>query len=177
MAMPPEEIEAAVREQMATLRDLAGELGLAVTHVKAHGALYHACSANLQVARAVGRAVLAINPSMILYTQAGAAALETWKQMGLRRAGEAFADRAYEPDGHLRDRKLAGAVLDASHAAEQAVPSPACGAAWSSPTELSFRWQPKPSAFTRIHPALPPLLRRGDRQLKAAGIEVKCLVA
>ena len=32
--------------------------------------------------------------------------------MGLRTAAEAFADRAYEPDGTLRSRNLAGALLD-----------------------------------------------------------------
>ena len=42
--------------------------------------------------------------------------------MGLRTAAEAFADRAYEPDGTLRRRTLSGALLDnPARAAEQAL--------------------------------------------------------
>jgi UPF0271 protein len=43
-------------------------------------------------------------------------------EAGLVVAAEAFADRAYEPDGSLRSRRLAGAVLpNAEAAAGQAV--------------------------------------------------------
>jgi len=42
--------------------------------------------------------------------------------MGLSSAAEAFADRAYEPDGILRSRTLAGALLDdPARAAQQAL--------------------------------------------------------
>ena len=42
--------------------------------------------------------------------------------MGLRWAAEAFADRAYEPDGTLRQRSLPGALLDTpERAARQAL--------------------------------------------------------
>jgi UPF0271 protein len=42
--------------------------------------------------------------------------------MGLTCAAEAFADRAYEPDGILRKRTLAGALLDdPAKAAKQAL--------------------------------------------------------
>jgi len=48
--------------------------------------------------------------------------LDVWREMGLTPAGEAFADRAYEPDGTLRNRKLPGALLtDPAAAAAQAV--------------------------------------------------------
>jgi UPF0271 protein len=39
----------------------------------------------------------------------------------LRTVAEAFADRAYEPDGSLRNRKLAGALNPPEHAADQAL--------------------------------------------------------
>jgi 5-oxoprolinase (ATP-hydrolysing) subunit A len=45
-----------------------------------------------------------------------------WESMGLSCAAEAFADRAYEPDGILRKRTLPGALLDdPNKAASQAV--------------------------------------------------------
>jgi 5-oxoprolinase (ATP-hydrolysing) subunit A len=42
--------------------------------------------------------------------------------MGLRAIGEAFADRRYEPDGTLRNRKFADALItDPAAAAAQAL--------------------------------------------------------
>jgi 5-oxoprolinase (ATP-hydrolysing) subunit A len=53
---------------------------------------------------------------------AGSPMLDVWRGMGLTPAGEAFADRAYEPDGTLRNRKLPGALItDPAAAAAQAV--------------------------------------------------------
>jgi UPF0271 protein len=54
--------------------------------------------------------------------QAGSAALGYWRAMGLRCAAEAFADRAYEANGALCDRKQPGALLtDPTQAARQAL--------------------------------------------------------
>ena len=53
---------------------------------------------------------------------AGSPMLEVWRGMGLPVAGEAFADRRYEPDGSLRSRKFADALItDPAAAAAQAV--------------------------------------------------------
>ncbi len=50
------------------------------------------------------------------------AALATWRAQGLRAAAEAFADRRYEPDGALRARRFADALIsDPAAAAAQAV--------------------------------------------------------
>jgi UPF0271 protein len=42
---------------------------------------------------------------------AGSRALEIAKKTGMRVAGEAFADRAYTPEGGLASRRLEGAVI------------------------------------------------------------------
>jgi len=48
--------------------------------------------------------------------------LDVWRGMGLRVAGEGFADRRYEADGTLRSRKFPDAlILDPAEAAAQAV--------------------------------------------------------
>jgi UPF0271 protein len=48
--------------------------------------------------------------------------LEAWRSMGLTAMGEGFADRRYEPDGTLRARKFADALItDPREAAAQAV--------------------------------------------------------
>jgi UPF0271 protein len=118
----PAEIEASVGQQIAALLNIAESLDMRLVHVKPHGALYHAANTNREIALAIGRAVQAINPHLLMVGQAGSSALGAWRGMGLHCAAEAFADRAYEPDGTLRKRTLSGALLDdPSRAAQQAV--------------------------------------------------------
>ena len=118
----PMEIEASVGQQITALAKIAESLGMRLVHVKPHGALYHAANTNRDIALAIGRAVKAIDPELVMVGQAGSPALEVWRSMGLRFAAEAFADRAYEPDGTLRKRTLSGALLeDAARAAQQAI--------------------------------------------------------
>ena len=57
-----------------------------------------------------------------MFGLAGSPMLDVWRGMGLRTVGEAFADRRYEPDGTLRSRKFADALItDPAAAAAQAV--------------------------------------------------------
>ena len=116
------EIEATVRDQIAALAEVAASLGVRLAHCKPHGALYHAANKSAEVAAAIGRAVLESNEQLVMVGQAGSSTLTLWKSMGLSCAAEAFADRAYEPDGILRKRTLPGALLeDPAKAAAQAV--------------------------------------------------------
>lgn len=121
-SLSPTEIEASVGEQIGALRKIAESLNMRLVHVKPHGALYHAANTNREVALAIGRGVKAINPDLVMVGQAGSSALQAWRSMGLHCAAEAFADRAYEPDGSLRKRTLSGAILaDPLRAAQQAI--------------------------------------------------------
>jgi len=120
--LSPMEIEASVGQQIMALAKIAEPLDMRLAHVKPHGALYHAANTNREVALAIGRAVKAIDPQLVMVGQAGSPVLEIWHHMGLRFAAEAFADRAYEPDGTLRKRTLSGALLDnPARAAQQAI--------------------------------------------------------
>jgi UPF0271 protein len=119
--MAAAEIEASVRDQIAALAEIAAPLGVQLVHCKPHGALYHAANKSAEIAAAIGRAVLESDEQLIMVGQAGSSALTLWESMGLSCAAEAFADRAYEPDGTLRKRTLAGALLDdPSRSAQQA---------------------------------------------------------
>ena len=115
------EIERAVREQIERLEAVVRKLGAHITHVKPHGALYNVAARDERVARAIGRAVAAWNPAVTLFGLLGSRCLDWWRGMGLNVAAEAFADRGYEPDGSLRPRKFADALLtDPREAAAQA---------------------------------------------------------
>ena len=120
--MATSEVEATVRDQIAALAEIAESLGVQLVHCKPHGALYHAANKSTEVAAAIGRAVLESDEQLIMVGQAGSSTLTLWESMGLSCAAEAFADRAYEPDGILRKRTLPGALLEnPAKAAQQAL--------------------------------------------------------
>jgi UPF0271 protein len=120
--IPMAELQMSIADQLSRLLSIARRLQVPVVHVKPHGALYHSCNHDAEIARALSRAVLAVDARMVLIGQAGHQCLGIYRNMGLRTAAEAFADRAYEPDGSLRNRTLPGALLDSPEcAAAQAV--------------------------------------------------------
>ena len=122
MDMAPRALESSVRQQIAALQQVAKRCGIPVVHVKPHGALYHAANNSQAVAEAIGRAAMACDPNLIMVGQPGSNALRWYAAMGLHTVAEAFADRAYEADGTLRNRKLPGALMQPpERAAEQGV--------------------------------------------------------
>jgi UPF0271 protein len=111
LALSAEEIENSVLAQIGALAAICRAEGVRLRHVKAHGALYNAAAHDFALAEAIARAVVAYDPSLILVGLAGSALLDAGRAAGLRVAGEAFADRAYEADGSLRARALPGALI------------------------------------------------------------------
>lgn len=122
LPMTPYELEASLLAQMGALSAIAGGLGIQLTHVKPHGALYNRAAADIELAAAVAGAVARLPKRLTLVGLAGSALIDAALAAGLPVADEAFADRAYEPDGSLRSRDLPGAVhTDPTLAAAQAV--------------------------------------------------------
>ena len=122
MGIAADLLEASLVEQIAALVAIAGKSGLAVRHVKPHGALYNEAARDLALAMVVARAVGSVSADLVLVGLAGGALLDAGAAAGLHVRAEAFADRAYEPDGSLRSRSLPGAVLhDPAAAASRAV--------------------------------------------------------
>ena len=116
------ELQASITDQMNALQGIARRLNSKITHVKPHGALYHSCNEDEEVARAVARAILAVDAKLVVVGQAGFRCLDVYRQMGLHAASEAFADRRYEANGRLRGRSLPGALLESTEdASSQAV--------------------------------------------------------
>ncbi len=112
MAMAPAELRATVREQCARLATEARGIAVAVTSVKAHGALYHAAGADLAIARAVvGGAVDALGSGITVLGPATGHLADAVREIGLMYAREGFADRGTRPDGTLVPRGLPGALL------------------------------------------------------------------
>jgi len=120
LSVTPHEAYALVREQTEFLARVARELGVTVTHVKPHGALYNMAARDAGLAEAIASATRDAGVR-VLYGLAGSHLTRAAAEAGLRAVGEAFADRAYEPDGSLTSRARPGALLGAEDGVRQAV--------------------------------------------------------
>ncbi len=121
--MSADEIERMVAYQIGALQAIASAYaGLQVTHLKAHGALSNMAQVEPDVARALGRAILAVDRRLIYVAQAGTEMERAAADLGLAMAREGFADRQYEDDLQLASRKIPGTVYrDPAQAAAQAL--------------------------------------------------------
>lgn len=116
----PAELTAEVIYQIGALQGLARAAGSTLAYVKPHGALYNTIVDDREQARAVAEAVHAADPALPVLGLAGSVFFEEAERHGLRTVAEAFADRAYQPDGKLLPRGEAGAVLhDPEHIAQR----------------------------------------------------------
>jgi UPF0271 protein len=106
-----EELVGDVIYQIGALQGLAKAAGTRVTYVKPHGALYNTISIDARQAADVIAAIRAIDPSLVLLALAGSPLIEQARAAGLTVVAEAFADRAYTPEGHLVSRREKGSVL------------------------------------------------------------------
>jgi len=97
--------------QIGALQALARAAGSTLGYVKPHGALYNTIVTDRRQARAVAEAVHAVEPALPVLGLAGSVFFDEAGRLGLRTVAEAFADRAYQPDGRLVSRSEAGAVL------------------------------------------------------------------
>lgn len=124
MRLAPSDLAEHVRSQCAALARAAYDAGVAVACVKAHGALYHDATRSEDVARAVARGArrgLAVADLVLVGAADGALARHA-AELGVPFRREAFADRAYLPDGTLAPRSAPGALLtEPSAAAAQAL--------------------------------------------------------
>lgn len=111
------EIETMVAYQIGALQACAALAGHTVTHVKAHGALGNLSNDEPDFALAIGRAIKAVDPSLVYVTMPGLPTERAAEALGLAAAAEVFADRTYDDTGNLTSRKVPGSVLHDADAA------------------------------------------------------------
>lgn len=105
------ELIADVIYQIGALKGMAAAAGVTVGYVKPHGALYNRIAHDPKQGQAVIDAIKAIDPTLVLMGLANAPILKLAQESGLKTVAEAFADRAYTPDGQLVSRREQGSVL------------------------------------------------------------------
>ena len=97
--------------QIGALQGLAQAAGTRITYVKPHGALYNTIAHDSAQALDVITAIRDVDANLALVALAGSPLVRWAQDAGLRVVAEAFADRAYTPQGTLVSRREPGAVL------------------------------------------------------------------
>lgn len=107
--------DAALREtlsaQLSWLRDLAHDEGLGLSHVKPHGALYHAATARPDIAECLCDVTADTLGAVTLVGIGNGALHAAARARGWPFLREGFADRGYTADGGLIPRGAPGDVL------------------------------------------------------------------
>jgi UPF0271 protein len=175
LRLAPADVEDQVLYQVAALTGVARAEGVRVTHVKPHGALYNMAARDERLALAVVRAVRAIDPRLRIVGLAGSALLSVARGEAVVALAEAFADRAYAPDGSLVPRGSAGAILE----------DPAAAAAQAVRIAVDNRVRAIDGTLVEVHadtlcihgdtPGAPDVARAVRAALERAGVEVKPL--
>jgi 5-oxoprolinase (ATP-hydrolysing) subunit A len=111
MEMSAKELRALVSYQLGAAQAMARGAGGEVRHLKLHGALANMASVDEAMARACYEGALAVDPEIIIMVLAATDQQKAVEALGCRWAAEIFADRAYNDDATLVDRRLPGAVI------------------------------------------------------------------
>lgn len=111
MQLPPETVYAQTLYQVGALAAIVKAEGGLLRHVKPHGMLYNQAATDSVLADAIARAVLAVNPALILVGLAGSELIRAGERLGLPTRQEVFADRGYQASGQLVPRSQPGALI------------------------------------------------------------------
>lgn len=111
MNVSPSEAKAYTLYQLGALDAFCRVHGRKMQHVKPHGAMYNMAAKNYSLAKAICEAIYEFDKDLIVMGLSGGELVRAGKDTGLRTALEVFADRAYEEDGTLVDRRKDGAVI------------------------------------------------------------------
>ena len=105
-----EPLYASLTSQVNTLAAIADKQGVALTHVKPHGALYNDAVNDHELADIIARVTAEAPGNPALMGMANSAMQSAAEKHGIAFIAEGFVDRAYEPDGTLVSRAEPGAV-------------------------------------------------------------------
>ncbi len=122
MQVPLPTLANMVRYQVGAAQAMARAAGAEVRYLKLHGAMSNMACTDAEMAKACFEAALDVDPEIIIMGLAATEMETVARTLGCRWAGEIFADRAYNLDGTLVDRRLPGAMIhDGALAAERMV--------------------------------------------------------
>ena len=109
----------AICNQIQSLMDIASKNN--ISFVKPHGALFNESVNDCDLSEIIVDAISSFDLNLTVVGLAGSKLIEASEKNKLNTLSEAFADRTYNSDGTLRDRKYSDALItDTKKAANQA---------------------------------------------------------
>ncbi len=122
MVMTLDEVSTDLLYQLGALDAFCRTAGTPLRHIKPHGALYNRIAVDTTLARAVAQTVALYRRDLVIVGLPNSAIERAAKAAGVPYAREVFADRAYNADGTLASRRIAGALItDPTQIARRAV--------------------------------------------------------
>ena len=111
MSLSPKEITALVKKQVSLLKLKTEENHQILQHIKPHGALYNQAATDIDIARAICKAIIEVDPRLVFMGMPNSAMQTASTEAGLNFCAEGFVDRAYTNQGLLVPRSTPGAVI------------------------------------------------------------------
>ena len=111
MDVSPAEAKAYTLYQLGALDAFCKAHGVKMQHVKPHGAMYNMAGKDYALSKAICEAIYEYDKDLIVMALSGGELVHAAEDMGLKVAREVFADRAYEADGSLVNRRKEGAMI------------------------------------------------------------------
>lgn len=111
MSVTPAEAKAYVLYQLGALYGFCKAHGVEIQHVKPHGALYNMAAKDYGLSKAICEGIKEFDSGLIVLALSGGELIKAAMDLGLPVAREVFADRGYEEDGTLVDRRKEGAMI------------------------------------------------------------------
>jgi UPF0271 protein len=121
MNVSEKDIYELVEQQLIIFKEIADAFDIKINHVKPHGALYNMSAKNAAIAKAIAQSIKDFDPTLIVFGLSGSHSLDEARVVGLKTAGEAFADRTYLDNGSLTPRSQTGALIENSSTVIQQV--------------------------------------------------------
>ena len=111
MDVSPAGAKAYTLYQLGALDAFCKAHGVKMQHVKPHGAMYNMAGKDYALSKAICEAIYEYDKDLIVMALSGGELVHAAEDMGLKVAREVFADRAYEEDGSLVNRRKEGAMI------------------------------------------------------------------
>ena len=111
MDVSPAEAKAYTLYQLGALDAFCKAHCVKMQHVKPHGAMYKMAGKEYALSKAICEAIYEYDKDLIVMALSGGELVHAAEDMGLKVAREVFADRAYEEDGSLVNRRKEGAMI------------------------------------------------------------------
>jgi UPF0271 protein len=160
--------------QIGALRAFVEAAGLTLQHVKPHGAIYNVAAKDRELSLGIAEGVKDAGGDLILLGLPDSEMLKAAQELGVRVACEAFGDRAYNEDGSLVSRKIAGSLItDPDRVAERVI-----GLAKGTVTAVTGKEVRLRADTICLHgdtPGAARIARAVRERLESAGVQVRPL--